>query len=121
MSYLHFNNDSANPALGQPGHDPLAKLRPIITALQVQLRKSNTTLKSLGLDETGCKFHGRCIFCYFNPSKPGKYHIKLLQLLSLTVVAHVALKCIQGMITSRKSGLIGMHLQTMGCILALFT
>ena len=77
MSYLHLNNDIANPKLGEPEHDPLAKVRPIVTALQVQFRNSYTPLKNLGLDEAGCKFHGRCIFRCFNPSKPDKYHIKL--------------------------------------------
>ena len=77
MLYLFRAPPLTNPKLGEPGHDPLAKLRPIITTLQVQFRKSYSPLRNLGLDEACCKFHGRCIFRCFNPSKPDKYHIKL--------------------------------------------
>ena len=77
MSALHFNNDSANPQHGEPGHDPLAKLRPILNTVQAQFRTQYSPLKNIGLDEAGCKFHGQCKFRVFNPNKPDKYHIKL--------------------------------------------
>ncbi len=76
MSKLHFNDDSQNPKRGQAGHDPLAKIRNIVNALQWSFGKSYIPLRDLGLDEMGCKFHGVCIFRQYNKSKPDKYHIK---------------------------------------------
>ncbi len=74
---LHFDNDSQNPKPGQPGHDPLAKIRHIVSTLQSSFRSSLAPNHALGLDEATCAFHGVCRFHAFNKNKPDKYHLKL--------------------------------------------
>ncbi len=74
---LHFDNDSLNPRPGDPGHDPLAKIRHIVSTLQTSFRSSLAPNHTLGLDEATCAFHGVCRFCAFNNNKPDKYHLKL--------------------------------------------
>lgn len=76
MSNLHFVDDRKNPKRGEDGHDPLGKLRNVFNTFQKQFRASYIPLRDLGLDEMGCKFHGRCIYRQYNPSKPDKYHLK---------------------------------------------
>ncbi len=74
---LHFDNDSRNPPAGQPGHDPLAKIRHIVLTLQNSFRSALAPNRALGLHEATCAFHGVCRFRTFNKNKPDKYHLKL--------------------------------------------
>ena len=74
---LHFHNDTNNPPISDPAHDPLGKIRNVIDKLQVTFRESLCPKKELGLDEAMCAFHGVCKFRAFNPNKPDKYHLKL--------------------------------------------
>ncbi len=74
---LHFDNDLLNPRPGEPGHDPLAKIRHIVSTLQNSFRSSLVPNHALGLDEATYAFHGVCRFCAFNKNKPDKYHLKL--------------------------------------------
>ena len=62
---------------GQPGHDPLAKIRHIVSTLQNSFRSALAPNRTLGLDEATCAFHGVCRFRAFNKNKPDKYHLKL--------------------------------------------
>ncbi len=74
---LHFDNDSRNPPPGQPGQNPLAKIRHIVSTLQDSFRSALAPNHALGLDEATCAFHGVCRFHAFNKNKPDKYHLKL--------------------------------------------
>ncbi len=74
---LHFDNDSQNPPPGQPGHDPLAKIRHIVLMLQTSFRSALAPNCAPGLDEATCAFHSVCRFRTFNKNKPDKYHLKL--------------------------------------------
>ncbi len=65
------------PPPGQDGHDPLAKVRHILSTLQQSFRSALAPNRALGLDEATCAFHGVCRFCAFNLNKPDKYHLKL--------------------------------------------
>ncbi len=73
----HFNNDSQIPPPGQPNHDPLAKVRHIVSTLQQTFCSALAPNRALGLDEATCAFHGVCRFHAFNLNKPDKYHLKL--------------------------------------------
>ncbi len=73
---IHFNNDTQNPAPSQPDHDPLAKVRYIVSTLQHTFHTSLAPNRALGLDEATCAFHGVCRFHAFNPNKLDKYHLK---------------------------------------------
>ncbi len=73
----HLNNDTKNLAPSEPLHDPLAKIRHIVSTLQNTFHSSLALNRALGLDEVTCAFHGVCRFHAFNPAKPDKYHLKL--------------------------------------------
>ncbi len=77
LQKLHFDNDSLNPWPGEPGHDPLAKFRHIVSTLQNSFRSALAPNCTLGLDEATCTFHSVCRFRAFNQNKPDKYHLKL--------------------------------------------
>ncbi len=62
----HFANDSHNPAPRENGHDPLAKVRHIVSTLQQTFRSALAPNRALGLDEATCPFHGVCRFRAFN-------------------------------------------------------
>ena len=80
LSNLHLVDDSNNPAFGQRGHDPLAKLRPFITMCEDNFRFVYKPQKNLSMDESACPFKGRLRFRCYNPRKPARFHIKIFQI-----------------------------------------
>lgn len=79
MGNIHLNDDATNPRKGQPGHDPLHKVRPFIDMCERNFRNIYIPNKELSFDEGCCPFKGRLTFKCYNPSKPNKFHIKLFQ------------------------------------------
>ncbi len=77
----HFDNDSHNPPRGEQNHDPLAKVRHIVSTLQHTFCTALAPNHVLGLVEATCAFHRVCRFHAFNPNKPDKYHLKLYTVL----------------------------------------
>ena len=77
---LHIADDSHNPKFGQPGHDPLAKLRPFVSMLENNFCHMYRPEQNLAVDEACCPFKGRLRFRVYNPSKPNRFHIKLFQI-----------------------------------------
>ena len=75
--HLHMNDTSENPAVGCPNHDPLARLRNVITMAQQNFRHSIIPAADVALDESTCAFRGKVKFLVYNKSKPNKFHIKL--------------------------------------------
>ena len=69
--------NTENPNKGQPGHDPLHLVRPIIQMMQRNFKSKYRPGKELSLDESTCPFKGRVRFKCFNPKKPNRFHIKL--------------------------------------------
>lgn len=76
---LHIADDSQNPPLPSPLHDPLAKLRPFLTMIETNFRHCYHPDKDIAFDEACCPFKGRLRFRVYNPSKPNRFHIKLFQ------------------------------------------
>ena len=79
LSNLHLVDDSTNPPYGQPGHDPLAKLRPFVKMCQENFKFVYRPKVNLSLDESCCPWKGRLRFKVYNPRKPARFHIKLFQ------------------------------------------
>ena len=79
LSNIHLANDELNPRRGQPGHDPLHKVRPFITMCEKNFKTVYRPEKELSFDEGCCPYKGRLRFKCYNPSKPNKFHIKLFQ------------------------------------------
>ena len=79
LTMLHLNND-AKAARGQPGYDPLFKIRPVIDTLMTKLQDVYTPEEQLTFDEAICPFRGRIFFHVYIKGKPHKYGIKMFEL-----------------------------------------
>ena len=79
LSNIHIANDENNPRKGQPGHDPLAKVRPVVAMCEKNFSTVYRPGNVLSVDEGCCPFKGRLSFKCYNPAKPNKFHIKLFQ------------------------------------------
>ena len=69
-TYLHFATNIA--ARGQPEYDRLAKVRPVITALQKSFLDANNPHRENAIDEDMIKFKGRSSLKQYLPMKPIK-------------------------------------------------
>ena len=76
---FHINDDSGNPRVGRPDHDPLCKIRPFVDMLDRNFTFAYKPSKALAFDEACCPFKGRLRFRVYNPMKPNRFHIKLFQ------------------------------------------
>ena len=73
--------DNANmPARGQPGHDTLFKLRPIIELHRTNCEKIYNPKCELRVDEGIIKFKGRLHFHQYMPAKPTRWGVKVWEL-----------------------------------------
>ena len=82
LSNLHFNNNDLDD-----GTDRLFKIRPMLDAFNSNFKLAYTPEKSISIDESLLKFHGRLKFRQYNPSNAYKYvvmHI-LMQYVKLLI------------------------------------
>jgi len=56
LTMLHLNNNDAKAARGQPGYDPLFKIRPIIDTLMTKFQDVYAPEEQLTIDEAICPF-----------------------------------------------------------------
>ncbi len=80
LSNLHVNNNDNLVQRGEPGFDPLHKLRPFITKLSYDFSSVYSPDRDLSLDEATCGWKGNLRFRVYNPAKPTRFGIKLYQL-----------------------------------------
>jgi hypothetical protein len=80
MTMFHLNNNDAKAARGQPGYDPLFKIRPVIDTLITKFQDVYTPEEQLTIDEAICPFRGRIFFRVYIKGKPHKYGIKMFEL-----------------------------------------
>lgn len=80
LANLHIVDDSQNPPFPQPGHDPLAKVRPFVVMCQENMKFTYKPAQDLSMDESCCPWKGRLRFKQYNPRKPARFHIKLFQM-----------------------------------------
>ena len=75
--YLHFvDNDHLAPR-GDPAHDRLCKVRPLITHLSNKFATLYEPSKEVAVDEAMIKFQGRSSLKQYMPKKPTKRGIKV--------------------------------------------
>ena len=75
--YLHFvNNDDLSPR-GNPAHDRLGKVRPLISHLGNKFATLYDPSKEVSVDEAMIKFQGRSSLKQYMPKKPIKRGIKV--------------------------------------------
>lgn len=76
LSFLHFANNDEYIGKGQPGHDVLFKIRPVIDLIIPRFSEAYGPRKELSLDEMTIAFKGRSALKQYNPRKPSKYGYK---------------------------------------------
>ena len=76
LKFLHLNDNSQYIPKGQPGHDPLYKIRPFMDNLIRNFQHSYIPGRELSLDESMIGFKGRLGFVQYMPKKPTKWGLK---------------------------------------------
>ena len=76
-TYLHFANNENIVTRGQPEYDRLAKVRPVITALQKSFLEAYNPHRENAIDEAMIKFKGRSSLKQYLPMKPIKRGFKV--------------------------------------------
>ena len=76
-SFLHFNDNAEQVARGQPGFDPLFKVRPLIDISTPTYQQHFHPRAQLSVDESLAPFKGRLSYKQYIPNKPKKWGVKL--------------------------------------------
>ena len=76
MKFLHLADNEQYVPKGQPGHDPIFKLRFFLEPLIANFQKSYTLHRELSIDEAMVGFKGRLAFIQYLPKKPTKWGMK---------------------------------------------
>ena len=80
LKFFHVNDSSKYVKRGEVGHDPLYKIRPLLTSLLHNFNQWYTPNKELSLDEAMVSFKGRAWFLQYMPKKPKKWGLKAFSL-----------------------------------------
>ena len=75
--YLHVTDVHSNPPRGDPLHDKLAHIRPLLEAVRRNCTERYNPHQNVSIDEAMVAFRGRLGFRQYIPSKPTKYGIKV--------------------------------------------
>ena len=75
--YLHFTRNDTIVPRGQPGHDRLAKVRPVLSAVRQSFISSYHPHRENSIDEAMVKFKGRSSLKQYMPKKPTKRGFKI--------------------------------------------
>jgi len=75
--YFHANDSTTNPQRGQPGHDRLHHVRPILDIINRKCLEEYKPHQDTSVDEAMIAFRGRLGFRQYLPGKPTKYGIKV--------------------------------------------
>ena len=75
--YLHLNDNTRNLPRGQPNHDKLFLVRPVLDAVLDMCLRNYNPHQNTSIDEAMVKFRGRLSFRQYLPAKPTKYGIKV--------------------------------------------
>ena len=58
LSNFHVADDTQNPPFGRPGHNPLAKLQPMINMISASFKTAYKPGKNISVDEGCCPWKG---------------------------------------------------------------
>lgn len=75
-AHFHINDNSLSIQKGNPGHDPLHKVRPLLENVRIKRQNTYHPQENLTIDGGMCKFRG-LTFKQYMLQKPKKYDIKL--------------------------------------------
>lgn len=76
LRFLHLNDSTKYIPKGEPGYDPLYKLRPFVDPLIANFKAAFTLGRELSVDEGMIGFKGRLWFLQYMPKKPTKWGMK---------------------------------------------
>ena len=79
LSNFHCAPDYNNPQKGQPGHDPLHKIRPIVNMCKNNFHLKYRPSRFISFDEGSCGFRGRVKWLTYNKDKPQKWAMKIFE------------------------------------------
>ena len=89
LRFLHLSDSSLYIPKGQPGYDPLYKLRPFMDPLLDNIKAACNLGREIAIDESMIGFKGRLHFIQYMPDKPTKWGMKAFVLAnSRTGYAH---------------------------------
>ena len=75
---LHVVADtSTNPPPGLPNHDPLAKVRLLVTMCQDNFKVTYKPAENISIDELMMAYKGQVKFLQYSKNKPNHFHIEL--------------------------------------------
>lgn len=75
--YLHLNNTEQAVPRGQPGHDKLHKVRPLLEHVRQKFAALYKPGCSVSIDEAMIKYNGRLLFKQYMKGKPTPWGIKV--------------------------------------------
>ena len=78
LSNLHITDNSKAVPPGEPGFDPLYKIRPFVTLLN-KFNIIYSPERDVSYDEVTCGWKSNLRFRVYNPAKPTRFGIKLYQ------------------------------------------
>ena len=76
LRFLHLNDNTQYIPKGQPGHDPLFKVRPFLDPLLSNFRSNYSAHREISVDEQMIGFKGRLHFIQYLPKKPTRWGMK---------------------------------------------
>ena len=76
LRFFHLNDNKMYIKKGDPGYDPLYKLRPLQDSLLKNFKLVYNLGKQVSLDESMISFKGRLWFLQYMPKKPNKWGMK---------------------------------------------
>ena len=107
---LHVVADtSGNPPTGLHNHDPLAKVRPLVTMCQDNFKVICKPCENLSIDESTMAYKGQVKFLQYSKNKPNRFHIKLF----MVSEADTGYICEFSMYTGRASNELLAHKSTL--------
>ena len=80
LKFFHVNDNCKYIKKGEIGHDPLHKIRPLLTLLLRNFNECYIPNKELSIDEAMVSFKGRAWFLQYMPKKPKKWGLKAFSL-----------------------------------------
>ena len=78
LRFFHLNDNTKYIPKGQPGYDPLYKLRPLVDPLIANFKAAFNSGREVAVDEGMIGFKGQLRFLQYMPNKPTKWGMKIL-------------------------------------------
>ncbi len=80
LRFLHLNDSHTQISAGQPGYDPLFKVRRLLDIITPKFQQEYNLTESICVDEAMIPFKGRLFFKQYMKDKPVKHGIKVFVL-----------------------------------------